>query len=64
MAQEVMIPIADVPGLVEKKTGWKPSIHTIRDWAGDGKTTARKIGGRIFVDANSLDSMFNGKEDR
>jgi hypothetical protein len=45
---EQMIPISDVPDRVEARTGWKPSIHTIRDWAGDGKITARKIGGRIF----------------
>jgi len=62
MAQEVMIPISDVPQMVFVKTGWRPSIHTVRDWAGDGKITARKIGGRIFVDANSVKDMFNGKE--
>ena len=59
---EQMIPISDVPDRVEARTGWKPSIHTIRDWAGDGKITARKIGGRIFVDAKSLDALFHGKE--
>jgi hypothetical protein len=59
---EQMIPISDVPDRVEARTGWKPSIHTIRDWAGDGKITARKIGGSIFVELDSVFGLFPGKE--
>jgi len=61
MAQPVKI--ADVPTLVEERTGWKPSLDTVRDWAKSGKISSKKIGGRVFVEIDSLDQMIGKEED-
>ena len=53
------IKIADVPEFVEDRTGWLP----IRDWAKTGKITTKKIGGRVFVETESLDQMIGKEED-
>jgi hypothetical protein len=62
MAEQVMIPLSDVPTHVEKQTGWKPSMSTVRDWANEGKIRSRKIGGRIFVELDSVFGLFTRKE--
>lgn len=57
------IKIADVPEFVEDRTGWLPCLDTIRDWARSGKITSKKIGGRVFVETESLDQMIGKEED-
>ena len=62
MAEGLMMPIADVPDLVEQRCGWKPSLATVRDWLDGGKILGRKIGGRVFIDPVSVRELFDGKE--
>ena len=59
----MMIPLVDVPSEVEKCTGWRPNKITCKLWLDAGKVDGRKIGGRWFVNRDSLDSLLNGKED-
>lgn len=57
-----MIPIAEVSGIVDAVIGWKPELSTVRDWAKTGKINSRKIGGRIFICEQSVQTMLKGKE--
>ena len=66
MAEEVtdekMIPIDQVIDLVEKRTGWRPELRTVRDWQKSGKIEGNKVGGRVFVRPASVERMLDGKE--
>ncbi len=63
MAEQMMIPIAEVPAIVEKRSNWKPDLRTVRSWASSGKINGRKIGGRMFVCKISVEEMLDGKDD-
>ena len=39
----------------EQKLGFRPDPSTIHRWATKGKVLATKIGGRLLIDAESLD---------
>tara|TARA_R100000951_G_C2527750_1_gene145450 strand:- start:64 stop:267 length:204 start_codon:yes stop_codon:yes gene_type:complete len=65
MADEVndqMIPIDEVIDLVEKRTGWRPELRTVRGWQKTGKIEGNKVGGRVFVRPASVERMLDGKE--
>ena len=65
MADEVndqMIPIDEVIDLVEKRTGWRPELRTVRGWQKAGKIEGNKVGGRVFVRPASVERMLDGKE--
>ena len=46
---EKMIPIDEVMEIVEKRTGWRPELRTVRGWEKAGKIIGTKVGGRVFV---------------
>lgn len=49
-----MIPIGEVPSVVEDEYGWKPALGTVRCWVREGRVKGVKFGGRVFVVAESL----------
>ena len=57
-----MIPIDEVIDLVEKRTGWRPELRTVRGWQKSGKIEGNKVGGRVFVRPESVEQMLDGKE--
>ena len=59
---EKMIPIDEVVGIVEKRTGWRPELRTVRGWEKAGKIIGTKVGGRVFVRPSSVEQMLDGKE--
>ena len=59
---EVMIPIDEVQDIVEKRTGWRPELRTVRGWQKSGKIEGNKVGGRMFVRPASVERMLDGKE--
>lgn len=59
---EKMIPIEQVVGIVEDRTGWKPELRTVRGWEKSGKIIGTKVGGRVFVRPSSVERMLDGKE--
>lgn len=66
MADEVnvqMIPIEEVIDLVEKRTGWRPELRTVRGWQKSGKIEGNKVGGRVFVRPESVEQMLDGKKE-
>lgn len=62
MAEQELIQISEVPDLVEKKSGWRPELRTVRGWAKAGKVQSKKIGGRMFVRKDSLNRMLDAAE--
>jgi hypothetical protein len=66
MADEVnvqMIPIEEVIDLVEKRTGWRPELRTVRGWQKSGKIEGNKVGGRVFIRPESVEQMLDGKKE-
>jgi len=59
----VMISLVDVPSEVERCTGWKPNKVTCKLWLDSGKVDGNKIGGRWFVNRDSLNAHLLGKEE-
>tara|TARA_Y100001938_G_C7740232_1_gene258950 strand:- start:175 stop:381 length:207 start_codon:yes stop_codon:yes gene_type:complete len=59
---EKMIPIDEVMEIVEKRTGWRPELRTVRGWEKAGKIIGTKVGGRVFVRPSSVEQMLDGKE--
>jgi len=59
---EKMIPIEQVVGIVEDRTGWRPELRTVRGWEKSGKISGTKVGGRVFVRPSSVEQMLDGKE--
>lgn len=62
LKNEKMIPIDEVVGIVEKRTGWRPELRTVRGWEKAGKIIGTKVGGRVFVRPSSVEQMLDGKE--
>lgn len=65
MAAERLIAIAEVPEEIATLTGGglRPTVGTVRDWIARGLLRHRKIGGRVFVEAASLEDHINGRTD-
>tara|TARA_R100001591_G_C4225635_1_gene150431 strand:- start:292 stop:495 length:204 start_codon:yes stop_codon:yes gene_type:complete len=59
-----LIPISQVAQIVGNQIGWTPELSTIREWARTGKIKSRKIGGRIYVEKDSITIMFEEKESK
>ena len=65
MAGERLIPIGDVPEELSERTGGgvSPTLETVRDWCRRHLLESRKIAGRVYVVASSLETLINGKEE-
>lgn len=65
MACERLIPIGDVPDEISERTGGgvSPTLETVRDWCKKHHLESRKIAGRVYVVASSLETLIHGKEE-
>jgi len=63
MAHERLIAIAEVPEEIATLSGGglRPTVGTVRDWIARGILRHRKIGGRVYVEATSLEDHINGR---
>ena len=61
---ERLIAIKDAPDLIAERSGGTvtPTLDTVRAWCRSHVILARKIGGRVYVDPASIDSLLEGKD--
>ncbi len=57
MAENKLMPIDEAPIMIFEATGWTPSKQTIKAWIKKERIKGKQVGGRWFVEKDSITEM-------